>query len=140
MDVAQKDLEISKSFYWPTISAFFNYNTRETDVSRVSQFTDPDNPITTTQIGYVGSSGEAVLADIPNTSLIEVPALAYGDQLSNNDSSSDADLILHLAKETKNSIANISKLVKKERSKFLNGIIPSKEARKMIAKYIKTGW
>ena len=85
MDVAQKDLEISKSFYWPTISAFFNYNTRETDIARISQFTDPDNPITTTQIGYVGSSGDAVLADVPNTSLIEVPALAYGDQLSNND-------------------------------------------------------
>jgi len=85
MDVAQKDLEISKSFYWPTINAFFNYNTRETDIARISQFTDPDNPITTTQIGYVGGSGEAVLADIPNTSLIEVPALAYGDQLSNND-------------------------------------------------------
>lgn len=85
MEVAQKDLEISKSFYWPTINAFFNYNTRETDISRVSQFTDPDNPIVTTQIGYVGSSGEAVLADVPNTSLIQVPALPFGDQLSNND-------------------------------------------------------
>ncbi len=53
--------------------------------ARISQFTDPDNPITTTQIGYVGSTGENVFADIPNTSLIEVPALAYGDQLSNND-------------------------------------------------------
>jgi len=85
MDVAQKDLEISKSFYWPTISAFFNYNTRETDIERISQFTDPDNPIITTQIGYVGSTGEAVLSDIPNTSLILSPALPYGDQLSNND-------------------------------------------------------
>ncbi len=85
MDVAQKDLEISKSFYWPTISAFFNYNTRETDIERISQFTDPDNPIITTQIGYVGSTGEAVLADVPNTSLILTPALPYGDQLSNND-------------------------------------------------------
>ena len=85
MEVAQKDLEISKSFYWPTINAFFNYNTRETDIARISQFTDPDNPIITTQIGYVGSTGEAVLADLPNTSLIEVDALPYGDQLSNND-------------------------------------------------------
>lgn len=85
MDVAQKDLEISKSFYWPTINAFFNYNTRETDIARISQVTDPDNPILTTQIGYVGSTGEAVLSDIPNTSLVSVPALPYGDQLSNND-------------------------------------------------------
>lgn len=85
MSVAQKDLEISKSFYWPTINAFFNYNTRETDIARISQFTDPDNPIITTQIGYLGSTGEAVLADVPNTSLIEVPPLSFEDQLSNND-------------------------------------------------------
>ena len=36
------------------------------------------------------------------------------DQLSNDEYSSDADLILHIAKETGNSVANISKLVKKE--------------------------
>jgi len=85
MELAQKDLEISKSIYWPTVSAFFNYNTRETDIARVSQFTDPDNPTFTSQIGYVGSTGEAVLAELPNTSLIETPADPYFDQLSNND-------------------------------------------------------
>jgi len=85
MEVAQKDLEISKSTYWPTVNAFFNYNTRETDIPRISQFTDPDNPTNTTQIGYVGSTGEAVLSEIPNTSLIKRPADPYFDQLSNND-------------------------------------------------------
>jgi len=85
MEVAQKDLEISKSVYWPTLSAFFNYNTRETDIARISSFTDPDNPTFTTQIGYVGSTGEAVLSEIPNTSLIENPADPFFDQLSNND-------------------------------------------------------
>ncbi|MCF6296652.1 MAG: TolC family protein [Flavobacteriaceae bacterium] len=85
LEIAQKDLEISKSIYWPTINAFFNYNTRETDIARVSQFIDPDNPIITTQIGYVGSTGEAVLAEIPNTSLREKPADPFFDQLSNND-------------------------------------------------------
>jgi len=85
MSVAQKDLEISKSIYWPTVNAFFNYNTRETDIPRVSSFTDPDNPTLTTQIGYVGSTGEAVLSEVPNTSLIENPALPFEDQLSNND-------------------------------------------------------
>ena len=84
MEVAQKDLEISKSFFWPTINAFFNYNTRETDIARVSSFTDIDNPITT-QIGYVGSTGEAVLADVAPTILVENSALPYADQLSNND-------------------------------------------------------
>lgn len=85
MEVANKDLEISKSFYWPTVNAFFNYNTRETDIDRFNQYTDPDNPIVTTQIGYLGSTGEAVLADVPNTSLVLDPALPVADQLSNND-------------------------------------------------------
>lgn len=62
------------------------------------------------------------------------------DQLSNDEYSTDAELILHLAKSTKNSVPNMSKLVKAERNNFLNKIIPQKEARKIIAKYIKTGW
>ena len=33
MNIAQKDLEISKSIYWPTVNAFFNYNTRENDIA-----------------------------------------------------------------------------------------------------------
>jgi len=85
LGMAKKDLEISKSFNWPTVNAFFNYNTRETDIPRISQFTDPDNPTITTQIGVVETTGDAVISEIPNTSLISVPALAYGDQLSNND-------------------------------------------------------
>jgi len=85
MEVAQKDLEISKSIYWPTVSAFFNYNTRETDISRIGQEIDPDNPTVTTQIGYVGATGDAVLSEIPNTSLVQLPAVAFADQLSNND-------------------------------------------------------
>lgn len=85
MSIAQKDLEISKSIYWPTINAFFNYNTRENDIARVTSFTDPDDPTITTQIGYVGSTGEAVLSEVPNTSLIETPAKPFADQLSDND-------------------------------------------------------
>ena len=85
LGIAKKDLEISKSFNWPTVNAFFNYNTRETDIPRVSQFTDPDNPTITTQIGVVETTGDAVVSEIPNTSLMNVPALPYGDQLSNND-------------------------------------------------------
>ncbi|MFT4802576.1 MAG: outer membrane protein, partial [Flavobacteriaceae bacterium] len=85
MSVAQKDLEISKSIYWPTINAFFNYNTRETDIPRISSITDPNNPTLTTQIGYVGATGEAVLTEVPNTSLLESSAKPFGDQLSDND-------------------------------------------------------
>ena len=85
MSVAQKDLEISKSIYWPTINAFFNYNTRETDIPRISSIANPTNPTITTQIGYVGATGEAVLSEIPNTSLVENSAKPFGEQLSDND-------------------------------------------------------
>jgi len=85
MEVAQKDLEISKSIYWPTIDLFFNYNTRETDITRIGQELDSDNPIITTQIGYVDGTGDAVLSDIPNTSLVELPVVPFADQLSDND-------------------------------------------------------
>ena len=85
MSVALKDLEISKSIYWPTVNAFFNYNTRETDIPRLTQITDTDNPIITTQIGVVESTGEAVVADFPNTSIVQEPSLPFGDQLSLND-------------------------------------------------------
>ena len=85
MNIANKDLEISRSIYWPTVNAYFNYNTRENDIPQISSVLDPNNPTLTTQIGYVGSTGEAVLSEVPNTSLIETPAKEFTDQLSDND-------------------------------------------------------
>ena len=85
MNIANKDLEISRSIYWPTLNAYFNYNTRENDISQISSVLNPDNPTLTTQIGYVGSTGEVVLSEVPNTSLIQTPAKAFTDQLSDND-------------------------------------------------------
>ncbi len=85
MNIANKDLEISRSIYWPTLNAYFNYNTRENDIPQISSMLNPDNPTLTTQIGYVGSTGEVVLSEVPNTSLIQTPAKAFADQLSDND-------------------------------------------------------
>jgi outer membrane protein len=85
MNIANKDLEISRSIYWPTLNAYFNYNTRENDIPQISSVLNPDNPTLTTQIGYVGSTGEVVLSEVPNTSLIQTPAKAFSDQLSDND-------------------------------------------------------
>ena len=85
MNIANKDLEISRSIYWPTLNAYFNYNTRENDIPQISSVLNPDNPTLTTQIGYVGSTGEVVLSEVPNTSLIQTPAKAFTDQLSDND-------------------------------------------------------
>lgn len=58
------------------------------------------------------------------------------DQLSNNENASDAELILHISQQTGISIANISRLVKKERNTFMNGIISSSNASKIIKKYL----
>jgi outer membrane protein len=85
MNIANKDLEISRSIYWPTLNAYFNYNTRENDIPQISSVLNPDNPTLTTQIGYVGSTGEVVLSEVPNTSLIQTAAKAFSDQLSDND-------------------------------------------------------
>jgi len=85
MNIANKDLEISRSISWPTLNAYFNYNTRENDIPQISSVLNPDNPTLTTQIGYVGSTGEVVLSEVPNTSLIQTPAKAFTDQLSDND-------------------------------------------------------
>jgi outer membrane protein len=85
LEIAEKDLQIAKSAYHPTISAFFNYNTRESNSKRNVLSIDPDNPTITTQIGVVESSGEPVVATIDNTFIEELNPLPYMDQLYIND-------------------------------------------------------
>lgn len=82
VELAKKDLELAKSQYYPTLNAFFNYNTRESDRERViSGGLDPDNP--TQQIGIVETTGDAVVS--PNFLLETVSADPFFDQLRNND-------------------------------------------------------
>ena len=44
LEIAKKDLEISKASLYPTLSGFFNYNTRESGAPTINRFVDPDNP------------------------------------------------------------------------------------------------
>jgi len=61
--------------------------------------------------------------------------IAY--QLTNDESSTDKEMIDHLSKETKIDKAKISKLVKKERDYFLKGmLIKTEDAVKVIKKYL----
>ncbi len=61
--LAQKDLEIARGAYYPTLSAGFNYNTRESGASAfVPGSIDPDNP--TRVIGVVEGTNQNVI--IPN--------------------------------------------------------------------------
>lgn len=82
VELAKKDLQLTKSQYYPSLNAFFNYNTRESDRERVlSGGIDPDSPTRT--IGVVESTGEAVVS--PNFLLETVSADPFFDQLRNND-------------------------------------------------------
>ena len=85
LELAKKDLQITRGAYLPTLSAFFGYNTRYSDVSSFEQFVDPINPTITSPIGVVQSSGETVVGTFANTSLVEVKADPFIDQLSQND-------------------------------------------------------
>jgi outer membrane protein len=85
LEIAEKDLQIVRSTYYPTLNAFFNYNTRESNSKRFTQSIDPDNPTITTQIGVVESTGEPVIGTFPNTFIEELNPLPFMDQLYIND-------------------------------------------------------
>ncbi|RDK88143.1 outer membrane protein [Marinirhabdus gelatinilytica] len=83
--LAEKDLQLAKANYLPTLSAFFGYNTRYTDATSFEQFVDPNNPTSTQQIGVVQETGQAVIGEFPNTITREVGAAPFGEQLYLND-------------------------------------------------------
>ena len=85
LDLAEKDLQISRGSYYPTLSAFFGYNTRYTDATSFTQVVDQDNPFRTEQIGIVQETGQTVVGQFPNTILQETTAEPFIDQLYLND-------------------------------------------------------
>lgn len=85
VELAKKDLQISKSANYPTLSAFFGYDTRYTDATSFIQQIDSNNPITTQQIGTVEGTGQSVVAQVPNTNTVILGADPFVDQLYQND-------------------------------------------------------
>lgn len=85
LELAEKDLQIAKGANYPTISAFFGYDTRYTDVTSFEQVVDPNNPTITQQIGVVQGTNQPVIADFPNTFAREVGADPFVQQLYDND-------------------------------------------------------
>lgn len=85
LDLAEKDLQISRGSYYPTLSAFFGYNTRYTDATSFTSVVDPDNPFSTQEIGIVQETGQSVVGQFPNTILQETTADPFIDQLYQND-------------------------------------------------------
>lgn len=88
-DLAEKDMQISRSAYAPTLSVYINYNTRESDVPSGSEVTiDPNNPflVSDTPIGVLESTGESVLGLQPNIlNVTELGPLPFFEQLYLND-------------------------------------------------------
>lgn len=81
-DLAEKDVQIAKGAYMPSLGAFFNYNTRESGMGRITGVTiDPQDP--TREIGVVESTGEIVVA--PNTVSTIGNPLPFFEQLQRND-------------------------------------------------------
>lgn len=81
-ELAQKEVEIARGAYWPTLGAFFNYNTRESGAGRLrAAGLDPDEPYR--QIGFVQSTEEIVVA--PNMVTEIGNPLPFFEQLQLND-------------------------------------------------------
>jgi outer membrane protein len=81
LDIAQKDIEIAKGDYQPTVNGFYSFNTR---VSYADQFVglEPNTANPTSPVGFLPSTGESVLQ--PNFSPVLGKPDAFFDQLKNN--------------------------------------------------------
>lgn len=82
LEMAKKEEEIAKGAYYPSLGAFFNYNTRESGANRIlGGGQDPDEPYR--PIGIVESTGEVVVT--PNFVTEMGNPLPFFEQLENND-------------------------------------------------------
>lgn len=80
--IAEKDVELAKGAYWPTLGAFFNYNTRSSGAGRfIRDGLDPNQPYQ--EIGFVESTMEPVVA--PNFMSRVGNPLPFFEQLQMND-------------------------------------------------------
>ncbi len=83
--IAEKDLEIARGAYYPTLNGSFGYSTRESDAKSFARVLDENNPILTQSIGTVEGTGQNVINQSPNFLLLEQNPIPFFDQLSNND-------------------------------------------------------
>jgi len=85
IDIAEKDIKLAKGALQPTLSGFYNWNSRYSDRDQiVGRELDPDNPFVV--IGQVQTTGDNVIAD--NYSPIVGAADGFFDQIDKNKGSS----------------------------------------------------
>lgn len=81
LELAKKDVEITRSAYFPRLDAYINFNTRESDMRRgFPGEIDPDNP--TQVIGTVEGTGQNVVTN--NYLVNEIGPEPFFKQLSRN--------------------------------------------------------
>jgi len=85
VEISRKGLQIAKGAYYPSLSAFFGYDTRYTDATSFTQSLNPDNPTRTEVIGTVEGTGQNVIGEFPNTIATIRGADPFVDQLYQND-------------------------------------------------------
>ncbi|WP_234423371.1 MULTISPECIES: TolC family protein [Aquimarina] len=83
--IAEKDLEIARGAYYPTLSGSFRYDTRESGAKSFARVLDANNPVSTQSIGVVEATGQNVISQTPNLLLVEQDATPFIDQLYTND-------------------------------------------------------
>jgi len=85
IDMAAQDIKLAKGALQPTLSGFYNWNSRYSNLERIVGFEqDPDNPFQV--IGNVEGSGENVIA--PNNIAVSGPPDSFFDQFDRNKGSS----------------------------------------------------
>lgn len=85
IDMAAQDIKLAKGALQPTLSGYYNWNSRYSNLDRIVGFEqDPDNPFQV--IGIVEGSGENVIA--PNNIAITGSPDGFFDQFDRNKGSS----------------------------------------------------
>jgi len=85
IEIAESDVKLAKGALQPTLSGFFNWNSRYSDRDQIiGSEIDPNNP--TRVIGQVETTGDNVIS--PNYTTITGPADGFMDQFDQNKGSS----------------------------------------------------
>jgi len=85
IEIAESDIKIAKGALQPTLTGFFNWNSRSSDRDRiVGSELDPNNP--TRVIGVVETTGDNVITQ--NFNPVTGPAAGFFDQIDQNKGSS----------------------------------------------------
>ena len=82
LEIAEKDIDLAKGALMPTLSAFYNYNTR---ISYSDRFIETGNLIQT-PIGIVQENGATVVSQFPEREI--TGPLSFGNQFTQNDGQS----------------------------------------------------